>query len=138
MLKVANVGEVRLLQMALGENSQENLQLRLFVNNITPADTDTDATFTQMSQHSYASATITMAQWTVTTNGSGEAEAVAPAKTFSFTDDTVSGTVPVYGYYVVGATSGVLLWAEKFASPINISTTGQSIEITPKITLSTN
>lgn len=40
----------------------------------------------------------------------------------------------IYGYYVIGATSGVLYWAEKFATTRILGDT-DTITITPQVTL---
>jgi len=40
----------------------------------------------------------------------------------------------VYGYYVVQTTSGILMWAERDASPYTPANNGDQIKLTPKIT----
>ena len=56
-----------------------------------------------------------------------------PDQTFSFSGGTA---VTVYGYFVVDSVSGLLLWSERFASPITVQNNGDSIVLTLKITLS--
>jgi hypothetical protein len=55
-----------------------------------------------------------------------------PQKSFDSTDDANSETI--YGYFVVGATSGRISHAERFAASQLISNNGDSIKITVKLT----
>jgi hypothetical protein len=63
----------------------------------------------------------------------GVAEATYSEQTWTFSSGTA---VTVYGYYVVGATSNTLLFAERFSSPKIVQYAGDTIKITVKITLS--
>ena len=40
----------------------------------------------------------------------------------------------IYGYYLTGATSGKLIWAEKFANPISL-VNPSTLTLIPQITL---
>jgi hypothetical protein len=131
-LLVPSVGENMLLGMALGFNAQEDFSLKLFVNNVTPADTDVASTYTEMSTLGYAAKTLAKANWSIAQNG-GAAEGSYPEQTWTFTSGTA---VTVYGYYVVGAVSGTLLYSELFGAAKVVQNTGDTIKITPKITLS--
>lgn len=131
-LLVPTVGENRLCEIMLGKSAQENFTLKLNVNNITPADGDTAGTYTEMSTHGYAAKTLVMANWTVAQSG-GVGEGVYAEQTWTF---SAAAAVTVYGYFVIGATSGILLYAEKFATGKVIQNSGDIIKITPKITLS--
>ena len=130
-LKIPNQGEDRLLGIALGKYSQEtNLVLRLFSSNTTPGETDTTATYTEVSGNGYSAVNLTAASWTITEGA--PTEAAYPQVTFTFTG--AAGNV--YGYYVTGSSSPELLWAERFTDgPYNITTSGDQIKITAKITM---
>lgn len=129
-IRVPNEGEVQLLGMMLGKTSMETFRLKLFTNNITPAETDTSASYTEASGFGYAAIDLTASNWTV---GSGDpADASYPLQSFSFTGALGN----VYGYYVVGVTSGKVLWAERFSDgPYSITQSGDSIKVTPKFQL---
>lgn len=129
-LVVPNSAEQDMLEAFLNKTAPENLVLKLFTNNVTPGETDTAATFTEASGSGYAPVTLTAASWTVTPGA--PSSAAYPQQTFTF-----SGALGnVYGYYIVGATSGKIKWAERFtAAPYNIANVGDQIKITPNLTL---
>lgn len=129
---VPTVGENLLLGLALGFNAQEDFTLKLFVNSVTPDDADTAATYTEMSTLGYAAKTLAKASWSIAQNA-GVAEGAYAEQTWTFTSGTA---VTVYGYYVVGAASGTLLWSELFGAAKVVQNAGDTIKITPKITLS--
>lgn len=139
-LLVPDVGEAKLLKIALGIDAQEDLLLKLFTNNVTPAETDTAATYTELTaaaQAGYVAKTLAKASWTVTANAgvttAGAARADFAQQTFTLTGSTA---VAVYGYFVVGATSGILMWSEVFSGgPFNIPTGGGTINVTPRFEL---
>jgi len=130
-LKVPAVGEDKLLAFTLGYATPGNQTLKLFVNNITPADADTAATYTEMSTLGYASKSLAKASWVIAQNGT-KSEASYAAQTFTFTAGTA---VTVYGYFVIDSTSGVLLWAELFDTGKVVQFAGDQIIIVPKFTL---
>jgi len=124
-LVVPNEGEVQILNVALGKAAAENLTLKLFSNNYTPTETDTPASFTEVSGYGYTAQTVTSANWTITAGA--PSTAVSVAKTFSFTG--AAGNV--YGYYLVGATSAKVYWAERFGTaPIAVQNNGDQIIVT--------
>jgi lipoprotein signal peptidase len=129
---VPSVGENMLLGMALGFNAQEDFLLKLFVNNVTPADTDVASTYTEMSTLGYTAKTLSKGNWTITQNG-GVAQGSFAQQTWTF---SAGAAVTVYGYYVVGAASGTLLFSELFGSAKVVQNAGDTIKITPQITLS--
>lgn len=135
-LIIPTCGENRLLGILLGASAQEDFTLKLFVNDIVPADEDTATTYTEMSTLGYSAKTLAKAGWTVAQialSGNNVAEGIAPVQTWTF---TAGVAVDVYGYFVVGATSGELLWTERFALKKTAQTAGDTIQITPKFTLS--
>lgn len=128
-LLVPNGAEYDALRNFLNIAAPENLVLRLYTSNTTPAETDTAATYTEASGNGYASVSLTAGNWTVTEGA--PTEAVYPEVTFTFTGALGN----VYGYYITGATSGRIKWAERFTSaPFNIQNNGDQIKITPRIT----
>lgn len=128
-LVVPNQGEQLLLDAFTGKTAGQNLVLRLFTSNTTPAETDTEATYTEATGNGYAAITLTAANWT-TTPGAPTNTAYAE-QTFTFTGALGN----VYGYYFTQVTSGKLVWAERFTSaPFNIANNGDQIKITPQIT----
>jgi hypothetical protein len=125
-----NVAEVQFLKIILNKVAQENQTLKLFANNITPSQTDAAGTFTEVSGGGYAAKSLVAAGWTV--GGGNPGTAVHTTQTFSFT-----GTAGlVYGYFLVGASSGLLYWAERFTDgPYDVAA-GDVIEnVIPQFTL---
>jgi len=128
-----NGSKAVILANALNKTAPQNLTLRLFKNNITPADGDnvnasgyTEATFT-----GYTSIALTAASWSIST--ADPANATYAQQTFTSTADQTAQ--PQYGYYVTRA-DGSLLFAERFSDgPYTISTNGQTIKITPNFSL---
>ena len=114
-----------------GSPSQENLILKLYTNNITPANTDTTSTYTEMATQGYSAKILTGASWVVTEGN--PSNAAYAQQTFSF--DGTGGSTLVYGYYYVGASSNRIRGAEKFADgPYTIANNGDKILLTPAIT----
>lgn len=131
-LLIPTVGENKLAEFMLGFSTPGNQTLKLFVNNITPADADVAATYTEMSTHGYAAKTLTKTSWVVAQNA-GVGEGSYAQQTWTF---TAAAAVTVYGYFVIDSTTGVLLWSEKFTTGKVVEFAGDQILITPKITLS--
>lgn len=105
--------------------------LRLFTNNLTPAEATTQSTITEaVGATGYAPITLVGTQWT-TTQLAGVTTAVYSEQTFTFTT-----AVTVYGYYVTTIeVSPRLLWLERFSgAPFQLPAGGGEIAITPKIT----
>lgn len=128
-LLVPNQGEDLALKALLNHTAGQNLVLRLFTNNKTPAETDTEADYTEASGNGYAALTLTGSSW-VFTPGAPSSAAYAQ-QTFTF-----SGALGnVYGYYMTQVTSGKLVYAERFSNgPYNIQNAGDQVKITPAIT----
>lgn len=127
-LVVANNGEGDALGYFVNKQTPQDLVLRLYSNNITPAETDTAATFTEYAATGYASITLTGANWTLTEGA--PSQAAYAQQTF-----TMSGAGDAYGYYMTRASSGRIAVAERFAgAPFSIPGGGGTIKITPQIT----
>jgi hypothetical protein len=131
-LRIPNVGEGNMLEMIVNKTAPENLVLKLFTSNTTPADTDTASTYTEASFTGYTAKTLTGSSWTVTTGAPSEASYAQ--QTFASTANQTAASV--YGYYVIQTTSTELMWAERFTDgPYTVTNDGDEIRITPKITL---
>lgn len=130
-LVVPNVGEAIMLENIVNKTTAENLVLKLYTNDYTPVEGSTDTDFTVASGNGYADKTLTGASWNAAT--AGDPSFITYAKqTFTFTGALGN----VYGYYMVQATSGDLVYAERFTgAPYNIVNNGDKIEITPRIEL---
>ena len=128
-IKVPTAGEQAMLKDALGKTTPGALTLKLFVNDITPADTDVAATYTEMNTLGYTPKSLAMATWAVAQNGA-VAQATYTAQTWTFTAGT---PVTIYGYYVVGADS-IIRWSERFDAPFAAQYTNDTITITPQFT----
>lgn len=125
---IPNVAEVIVLTQFL---KTEILTLKLFSNNVTPAEGNTAATYTEVTGGGYASKELAAASWSIT-SGDPSFGSYA-AQDFSFTGVT-GGPGTIYGYYLVD-TSNVLRGAERFDAgivpfnPVN----GSLIRVTPKV-----
>jgi len=130
-LVVPNQGEQLLLDAATGKAAATQWTLRLFVNNHTPVNADTEANYTEASGGGYAAIALTAANW-VTTPGSPTSSAY-PQQTFTFTGGLTTNAT-VYGYYVTRA-DGKLVYAELLAQPFTPANNGDTVQITPQLTL---
>ena len=129
-LLVPNNAEQIFLNLILNKSTPENLVIRLFSNNKTPAEGDLVGDYTEVSGGGYASQSLTPGSWTVSPGA--PTQATHSLVSFGFTG--AAGNV--YGYFVTQATSGALMWAERFTDgPYNIANNGDEIRITPRITL---
>lgn len=130
-LNVPDVGENLILGMIVNKTAAENLVLRLFKNNITPAESDVAGTYTEATFTGYSAITLTGASWNAPASGS-----IAYSAEQTFTCSGASSD-NIYGYYVTQLTSGILVYSERDASaPFPISTSGDNIKLTPTITCS--
>ena len=127
---VPNAGEELALKNFLNHTAAQDQTLKLFVNNVTPAEGDTAGSYTEMSTQGYASKALTGTSWVVTPGAPSSAAYAQQTWTF----DGTGGATVVYGYYVVQAVSGVLMFAERFATPPTIANNGDQIKLTPTIT----
>lgn len=129
-LLVPNTAEVIFLEVFLNKTPAEDLRLKLFSSNTTPTESDAVGDYTETSGGGYTDVAVVAANWTVTPGN--PTTAAYPEHIFAFTG--AAGNV--YGYYVVQAVSGALLWAERFTNaPLNIQNNGDEIRITLQITL---
>jgi hypothetical protein len=129
-LVVVDNGESVALQLLVNKiTTPENLKLKLYTNNITPGETDVAGTYTEASGNGYALITLTGASWSV--SGTAPTSIGYAQQTFTFTGALGN----VYGYFLVRASTGDLILAERFSDgPYNIQNNGDTIKITPTIT----
>lgn len=127
-LNFPDTGENLALEMIVNKTAAQNLVVKLYKSNTTPAEGDTAGSYTEAGFPGYAAVTLTGASW-----GAASAGSIAYAQqTF-----TCSGTSTddIYGYYVVQVTSGTLVYSERDASaPFAVRISGDNIKITPTIT----
>ena len=127
---IASEGEQYLLNCAVGLTTPANLKMRLYVSAHTQSASDVASTYSgiQMATQGYVEKGLNMASWAV---AAGEATGADLVWTF----DGTGGSTTVYGYYVVEPVGGVLVWAEAFAAPITVTTTGDTLTIPRFISL---
>ena len=129
-LLAPNAAEDVMLQNILNKTLPQNVVLRLYSNNVTPAETDVAATYTEVTGFGYTSVTLPGTSWTITPGNPTSASFAQ--QTFTFTGSFGN----VYGYFMTQLTSGFIMWAERFTDgPYNIVNNGDQIKITPVITL---
>jgi len=127
-LNVPDVGENLAVGAFVNKLTPENPVLRLYSNNITPADSDTAATYTEATFAGYASITLTGASWSAPASG------VTSFAQQTFTRSSTGATENIYGYYVTQVTSGILMWSERdAAAPAAMTNSGDNIKLTPTI-----
>jgi len=144
-LLVPHQGDIQLLTDLLGGGTLENWQLGLFNSNITPSETDVAATYTahETTFTSYARKMLTRSISSSTWNTPvAQAPSGSPAwSTRAAVGHSQYGSSPqswtcgatgdtIYGYFIIGATSGNLICAEAFATPRTLAN-GDTLSITP-------
>lgn len=128
-------GAIEILKRILyGNAGAENLSLRLFKNNFTPGLTSTGADFTVATFTGYANITLTSSQaagtWAVPT--SSTPYALSTYGTLASWTATTDQTI--YGWYLVGATSGKVYAAQLFSSPrVLVGAQSDTITLTSKL-----
>lgn len=131
-LLVPNVGAQEMLRRALNYSATGDVSLKLFTNDYTPVETSVVGSFTEAAWTGYAAKTLTGGSWTVTNADPSEASYAQQ----TYTSTAGSQNAPNYGYYVTNAAGTVLIYAERFSDgPYTIVNNGDTISVTPKITL---
>ena len=132
-LVVANQAEAIFLANALKKQGGEDVDIRLYSNNITPVATNTEADFTEVSGGGYTLQALTGATWGITGTNPTTASYGATIS-FTFTGAPTTNGGNVYGYYATarsGTNAGKVLWSDRFANaPIIIANNGDEIRIT--------
>lgn len=112
--------------------SSEDLVLRLFQNNKTPADGDTESNYTEATFTGYGSKSLSGSSWTITPGA--PTTLTYAEQEFASTADQSSQSI--YGYYITQASSGKLLCVWRFADgPYVVSKNGDKIKVTPNISI---
>ena len=103
-LVVPDLGEIELLTKLLKNTADtEDYILKLYKNNYTPIAATVVGSFTEADFTNYVDKTIARSDWATPSTVSNKAE--SSVATQSWTCGVTTNTI--YGYYVVGATSGV-------------------------------
>jgi hypothetical protein len=110
-----------------------NLTLKLFVNNITPADDDVVGDYTEAAGGGYAAKTLIAASFTVS-DVSGIMQAAYAQQQFVFTGPLTTNPT-IYGAYIVDA-DGVLICAELAPADYTPVSNGDLYAVTPTFKLS--
>jgi hypothetical protein len=125
-----NAAEVIALRNFVNNTAPENLVLRLYSNNRTPNKLDIVSDYTEVSGFGYDPVTLNPNSFSF--SAGDPSSAAYPQVTFLFTGNAGN----VFGYYVTRATTGDLMFANRFSNaPINIANDGDEIRITLSITL---
>jgi hypothetical protein len=136
---VPDEGEARMIATALGAIAPEALEVWLYTNDRVPALADTVADYTELTGPGYARKVLAPpSAWTITGAVAGQntpALAAAAAQEFLF---AAGPPREVFGYLLVGATSGALWLAQRADNPpLRIQYDGDTVTVTPKIKLRT-
>lgn len=124
-IQLTSTGINTMLSAFLGSEDQT---LKLYSNDVDPETSTTASQFTEVSGEGYAVKTLGSSDWSVAAG-----VATTTPQTWQFT----GAAGAVYGYYLVGATSGNLLAAEKFENgPYTVSVSGDKITVSITISLS--
>jgi hypothetical protein len=115
-----------------------NHTLKLFKNDVTPAESDTAATYTECDFTGYGAKTLTRSvsagTWSTPSTTDGTTSSRYNASTPQQFGCTGSTGNTVYGYYVIDVTTTVLCWAERFATARNMAE-NDTLSMTPKLEL---
>jgi len=135
MIVISSGAEIELLNKILRKD--ENVILKLYKNNYTPVAGSVAGSFTVADFTGYSNKTLAKTSWPIASNVSPvspctDIEASSSYAEQSWTCGSSGNTV--YGYYVIGATSNVLLWADKFSAARTIAE-GDILRIVPKFQL---
>lgn len=133
-LVVPDQGELELLDKMLKDalSTNENYILKLYKNDVTPTNVFAPGSFTEADFTNYAARTLSRATWNAAVTVSGKAESSYGTSPQSWTCGASGNTV--YGYWVEGAASAKVLWAERFSTS-RVLASGDVLNITPKFTL---
>jgi hypothetical protein len=126
-----SVGEAQMLANALQAASPEALILKLYSNAHAPVAGDTASNYTEVGAGlGYAAIALPRAGWSNPVVGTPSYIQYSAGQVINWTN---TGTV--YGYFLVGASSGTLYWAEQIYPGGQVFNNGDSLTITPKISL---
>lgn len=131
-LVIPSAFRAKALEHIVNKTAPENLILRLFKNNYTPVPGSAVGNFTEADFTGYAELNITAGTWATV---SGETSTITYGSTLSFVSTANGQNQSIYGYYVVGATSGELKWAERFTNgPYVIANEDDAVNVILRMT----
>lgn len=134
MLVLTDLGADQILKAFFNDSSPaggNNLTLRLFVNDVVPAQTG--VAYTEATGGGYAAKTLTNGSWTVNP-ANDPSDATYAQQVFTFSGTLTTNPI-IYGYYVTDA-DGTVLWAERLTAPFTPANDGDHVDITPKFQMS--
>ena len=151
MIVLPKISKLELLNKVLKD---EDIILKLYQNNYIPDDNTLLSNFTEANFDGYSAIVLdkidlSTTEWTTPSisffpcseegssgysGTSGYNEAITANTPQSWTCGDTGNTV--YGYYMVGATSNILLWSDAFEIPRTLGST-DVISITPQLQLKT-
>lgn len=119
------------LENLVNKTAPQNLVLRLFKNNWTPAVGDDETDATEADFTGYSAKTLTGASWTSTPGNPSEIS-YAMQEFISSANQTAQN---VYGWYITQATSGKAICADRFTgAPVVVEVLNDTIRVTPVLT----
>ena len=132
-LVVANQAEAIFLNNSLRKQTGEDLDIRLYGNNLTPGAANTETDYFEVTGGGYTANNLTAVNWNIT--GTNPTTATyGNTISFLFTGAPTSNAGYVYGYYATartGPNAGKLMFADRFTNaPIIIANNGDEIRIT--------
>jgi hypothetical protein len=128
---VPNVGEDLVLQLLFNKIAAGDPVIRLFSNNITPAETDIRATYIEATFVGYGAITSVNTDWTIVQGN----PTIATSIEYSFLKGPPPPTETIFGYYVTRSGAGELLWAERFTNgPYVVEKGGDEIRVVARFT----
>lgn len=131
---VPNEGKLELIEKMIKDalSTDESFSLRLYKNDFTASESVTLSDFTEADFDDYERKTLSRSGWnSASLNLAYEAEIEYSAEQ-SWTCGTTGGSV--YGYYVVGSTSGKVLWYQEFNTSVTLAN-GDILKLTPTFAL---
>lgn len=131
-IKVPDQGEIFLLRAFILE---DDLDLRLFQNDLVMTDAMTEVDFVEATFTGYAAENLVAGTWVFTPGAPSD----ATYGDVVFTSTAGGQSQFIYGYYVTRRSDGKLLWAERSddndpTAPYEIVNSGDTITIPLKIT----
>ena len=90
----------------------------LFKNNYTPDQNSAASSFAIADYDGYEQQSFTRDQWSTIVNSAHQALALCSINPFQFSNNGAVQTI--YGYLVRSATSGLVLWCERYQMPFVI------------------
>ena len=124
-IQLTTTGINTMLSSFLGSEGQI---LKLYSNDVDPEASTTVTQFTEFTGDGYSEKTLESTNWSVSAG-----VATTTPQTWEFT----GATGEVYGYYLVGASTGKLIAAEKFSNgPYTVAVSGDKITVSITLSLS--